>query len=635
MSLRFRAWAIVWIFVGANAPAAFAQFSGTVSFGGFHTTNSGASTSTTGNSSSAPDNVITPSLDLLYSWDVTNYTGLKFEATYTPNYYTASSDRTYTRTHFGVEGNFYLSNLADEPPILPAKVATVRSDSVIQSVTTTLEQKKTKLTPTPQVDKSALISTRLAHISELLDSFDIDEKGLSSDSIDIASDLKDSVSESVLALSQIISSEPFTESIGEVVGGELTTQLRIFQDVPIAIQVRNQIESEIAEATTLLKSAVPVDEGILVKSTESSVDSFQTNTKPNDAEKKLIIAQAIQHAQTVSPPATISSETSPTLTLVNSQTAFTDFSSNDISLRTDLQVFSKKTTATQLSIPITFDRQDNRSAYTVYTNTLFDIKPRLDYYFGTHASTGLTLGYSVTSYPLDSAHLSDANELLARVDCRLEIMTNVVLVPELAFGSKNYAQALKYSVIVPVKGHPLRPDTVVTILPKTYTHYFGGIGLMFFPTKNLSVGIVESMSRSSNLRPYIYDSLISIRTRGTGSSIDDEYSYDLTRESIFLQWKPLWDIVLAIDFAYENQHYASIEIKRRLLKNQTTNIQRDDKGTLTEISLTREWDFDSRLIGIFTTFTPTIDVSSTNITSSLKQFSYKDVSTTLSLEFGF
>ena len=158
---------------------------------------------------------------------------------------------------------------------------------------------------------------------------------------------------------------------------------------------------------------------------------------------------------------------------------------------------------------------------------------------------------------------------------------------------------------------------------------------MGFPNNSICVGVSEALTRSSELRPYLFDSLLTQKSRIGGTITDDEYSYDLTRESIFLLWNIVWEIRFSLDLSYENRHYANIEIGRRALRLPATNIQRDDRGPLIGLNLAREFLFDSRLISIFSSFTPTINFQYTSYTSTVAQFNYKNITTTFSFEFDF
>ena len=100
-------------------------------------------------------------------------------------------------------------------------------------------------------------------------------------------------------------------------------------------------------------------------------------------------------------------------------------------------------------------------------------------------------------------------------------------------------------------------------------------------------------------------------------------------------WKIFWDINLAVDFAYESRHYANLQIKRANPKRPAINVQRDDSGILWGVDLSKQFFIDSRLISLFDSFTPSFDMQSTNFTSSISQFGYKDFTTSLTFEFGF
>ena len=626
--------ALACAFIILNASRVCAQFAGSVTLSGYRSTN------VEGRDSATPDNVINPSIDLLYNWEISNPSAIKFETTVTPNIYQEVNSRSYLKSFFGATGSFYLSDILDNQNSALLPVPPVTSLPPHANTTVPLPRdigKPVFVIKPAHAEISKIASIKLALLSELLDSFETSKKGLRADSTDIASDLKDSVSESVLALSDILATQIFTESIADVVTNEIVNQKKIFSQVPMDELRKAEIGKGFDDILVLIKGDKPQSDifptpkpNVIV---ETSTPITEGSSYPNADE---LVAQALAHLQTEDGGTNASrGKNAPIITLINSQTEFKDFSSQDILQKEDLAPLSKKTLATLLSVPVSLEIQNNKGAYISYSYSEFELKPRLDLYFGKILGMGITYDHTTTKFPSDTARLNDGTENKLRLDSRIEVTPGLVIVPEIVLGFKSYDRAIQYSTSVPVKGRPFRPDTAKITTPTNYRHILFGGALIVFPVSNFCAGIAEALTRSSNLRPYLFDSLLTQKSRIGGSVTDDEYSYELTRESIFFLWSIFWDMHFSLDLSYENRHYANVEIKKRTQRLPTTNIQRDDHGPLFGLNLSKEFFFDSRLISIFSSFTPSFDVQSANYTSTVSQFNYKDITATLSFEFGF
>ena len=617
---------LVAVFLLLNAGNVFAQFTGSLTLSGYRSTN------VEGRDSTTPDNTFNPSLDLLYNWSLSDPNSIKFEATVTPNIYTQLNSRSFTKSYFGATGSFYLSNIEDgtkgeNPTVALKSQLPNKTTSELPKQPLLVDTIKPVITIKPAaLDLAQIASLKLAVLSELLDSFDIDKKGLSSDSTDIASDLKDSVSESVLALSDILASQVFTESISDVVTNELAKLKRIFLQVPMETTHKSEIFKNLEDIIDLLKGGKPQSDILPVPKPSTNIETPApvSPTTPSSPTNDLI-TQALAHLQDGEKETTVlSTSNAPIITLVNPQTSFNELSSQDMLLKEDLVPVTKKTLATLLSVPITLEMQTNKDAYKVYSYSTFEFKPRLDYYFSSKASLGATYDLSNTKFPYDTVYEGTENKI--RFDSRFEITQGIVFAGELGMGFRTFAHPLQYQV-----------QTTKRVI-KTgagFSHFIFGAAVVFFPTDRLNIGIAAGLTRSSKLRPYLVD-LISSRSSIGGSANDDSYSYELTRESIFSLWRIFWDINFTLDISYENRKYADISIPGRLAARlQLPTGPRTDQGPQFGLNLSKEFLFDNRLVSIFNSFTPVFDIQSSKYTSTQPTFSYKDVTTTLSFEFGF
>src|SRR5437588_45712 len=111
----------------ASASLSLAQFSGSVSLAGFHTSNAEASKTSSikpdgtinVKDTSTPDNVINPAIDLLYNWNISDPAQIKFELNFSPNEYLEVASRSFTKTFLGITGNFYLSDIEEHQQAIP------------------------------------------------------------------------------------------------------------------------------------------------------------------------------------------------------------------------------------------------------------------------------------------------------------------------------------------------------------------------------------------------------------------------------------------------------------------------------------------------------------------------------------
>jgi hypothetical protein len=624
----------LYAFILLNVSSVFGQFSGSATISGYKSTN------VEGRDSATPDNVFNPSIDLLYNWEIVNPAALKFEATVTPNLFQVVKSRSFLKTLFSATGSIYLSDVNEDKKV--AAHETPPSPKPLPASTPAPPQKTDTSKPVvilraASADVAQTASVQLAMLSELLDSFEISKKGLSDDSSDTASDLKDSVSEAVLALSDILASQIFTESIGDVVTSELLNQKKIFSQVPMEASPKTQIDKLFDTILELLKRGKPQSDVLptpIPKVTVEAISPISTASPP--PKQNELLTEALTHLQSESEePVSQSGKNAPLITLINSQTEFKDFSSQDLLLKEDLVPITKKTLATLLTLPVSLETQSNQGTYISYSYSEFEFQPRLDLYFGKNIGFGLTYDLTKIQFPFDTIHLNDGTENKFRIDTRIEGAPGFIITAEGGLSTKNYDDPLKY--FVPVKG---KPDKLVTTA-SDYSHYFIGGGIMLFPAERFTLSIAATTTRSSSLRPYLIDSTLKAltgRSRIGGTQNDDEYSYDLTRETIISVWNIYWDMKLSFDLSYENRSYANQQIARSGKVNQKlapVTVKRNDAGPQFGFDLSREFLFDSRLISLFNSFTPVFDIQSSNYTSTVKLFSYKDVTTTLSVEFGF
>ncbi len=618
-----------------NASSACAQFLGSFTIGGYRSTN------VEGQDSATPDIVFNPSIELQYNWDVSDPTALSFDAMLTPNLYQDVGSRSYVKTFFSIAGSFYLSDIGNADR-RTSKSAIVSLDQALPTkikttaglIDTTVEAVILR----PAIQKvSANASEMLVTVSELLDSFEIDRRSLSEDSIEISTDLKDSISETILALSDILTTQIFSESISNVVTTEVFNQKQLVQRLPLKSAEKAQLDERLDHVLDFFKDRIPQSDILPMPKANSPTElGTRDSVEYLQAQRDEILLHALAHLQSESGGEGISSaEKAPIITLINSQTELKDFNSLDIETADNIDPLTKKTLATLLSAPLSIEAQSNKGAYADYSFWKVDFHPRFDLYWGKSFALGTSLDLTRTKFLYDSTRLNNGIENKLRLDGRIDVTPWMVFVPELGIGFKSFDRSIQYSTLVSVKGRPLRPDTVIVNTPTDYRHILFGGSVIFFPTGGFSFGIAGAFIRSATLRPYLFDSLLTQKSTIGGTVSDDEYAFDLTRESFFLLWDAFWGARLSFDIAYENRHYANVEIGRSLSRLPITTIQRDDQGPVVGLDISRVFLFDSRLIGILNSFTPSINFQYTNYTSSVSQFNYEDLTTAISLTFEF
>jgi hypothetical protein len=600
---------LILAFLAGSVSVSYSQFAGSLSAGGYHASN------VEGRDTATPDNAFTPSINLFYNLDISAPASLRFAAIVQPSFYEEVSSRSYLKTILGIAGGFYLSDIEE-------KAVPVSKPPIIQSQQKQSDDlKRTKPNPiqTPNmvikdVGKSA--SEKLETLSELIDSFDVAKKGLSKIDAETSVRLKDSVSETVFALSEILSSEIYTESVADVVLSELKEQKRIFTHVTMTSSQKKEILSKFENIVDLLQDSKPAEDLVIIVPPKESSES----PSPSGSSKADLLRQVFEDFQNST------SENAPLISLVNSQTEFQEFNSGDIAVRDDLFPLTNKTLATLLNVPITLELQNNQDVYTVYSYRIFGFKPRIDMYLGKSASLGLAYKLTNTTFPNDTGNFNDGTENLLRADSRFEFFPQTVLALEAGLSSREYDHPLEFSV---------RGRKALLKTDANYSHYFFGGGLVFFPIEKLSISAITHFTRSSKLRPYLSD-LIRTNSILGGNANVDEYSYDLTKVSLSLASRIFWDINLSADFAYESRQYTNVQLPKKIkdVLDQPTE-DRLDHGPQFGFDLSKEFLFDTRLISIFNSFTPSLDIQKVNFTSNAAQFSYEDVTIYLSFDLGF
>lgn len=582
-----------------------AQFSGSLLLSG------NSSNNVAGTDSSAPDKAFAPSLDLAYRFELSKLSSINLEASYSPYWYTESTDRSFTKLDFSVTGNFYLSEdiQKKEPVKTPVAASPALKKDTLKSASP-----PPVIKPVTTVDNVTLVASSLSLMSERLDSIDIDTTIIhDEDSINDASDLKDSLSESVLAISEILASQNYSESIQSVIVDELSADQLLLAEIPLPKIIKDRF-------TAVLITAKKSLQGQTVNSDIIPIPASPLETKPLPAstiEKLKMDGLDLLASVTVK-------EDAPIITLINGTTNISDFGAADATISEDLLPKTSLTLATLLSIPVTIESQKNQPKYDEFSYTQLVSTPRLSFYPSSMIGFGAQYGFTSYNYPNDSLFVYGEHRI--RLDGKFAIGSFLVIGAQFGASFRDYRHPL-VDTTFGVRGNVLK----ITKGTENFSQTQFGVTSTFFITSRLNIGAGAAITKSSQLRSYLLDALVG-RSLVGGKASDDDYSYHLTKFFFFIATRPVWDIDISADMAFENHEYG----KGINAKRVANSIQaRTDKGTSIIIDLSRDIFFDERLISIFETITPELNFQYSSIKSTIKQYTYNYLTTSLSVSLGF
>lgn len=580
------------------ATAARAQFSGNVGLG-VNSSSNAAGTDTT-----APDRPILPSVDLQYKLALSRMNSLTFEAAANPYYSSVSSNNSYFKYDLGITAAFYLDE--DSPKPLPVPPRTTAPP-----VVDTPPAGKGLAPPAPESAKDSIegLATAFEKLSARLDSLDIDATGMSDDSSDAAYSLKDSLSESVAAVAEVLRSGEFTSSVQQVLDEEIGMELGLLAKLSFGQMVNDSIRRVLVASRGLMERATAAN------------DLTPLASAPIDTLQKALPAPIVAKLR---PSEAVATENAPVITLVDAITDLSESSSQDLTIREDAPTKTSTTLATLLSIPAEYEQQTNSTKYKAFSYTQFTFEPRISYYASEHFGVGATYGFGSHQYPNDTLYTYNENKF--RLDGRLSVGSVVVISAQFGMSVAKYLHPFD-SVRIGPRGKIISEYTE----PSNFSMTAIGLGAAFFLGDRVSLGAAGALTRSSQLHPYLFNAILG-RSQIGGQASDDPYSYELTRFSAFASTRIFWDISPTFDLAFERREYG----KGLVRTNVKANIQaRTDDGTIATLDLTRLFVFDDRLLGAFDSFTPELTVQYSKYKSTIKQYNYKDTSITLSVAFGF
>lgn len=577
MILRFVVSCLFLLLLAATAEPCAAQFSGAIGLGG-QATNNVQSLDTT-----APDQILLPAIDLSYDLLPSASSRITLSASYSPNFYAVNPALSYNATTFGATGLFYLSNVD-----AITKEAQTNGEQLLQmpsrlSRFSRLPEPDNFAQPvhTAEVDADSLVdvaSSALYTLSGELDSTDIATTGLSKSRVKEFEELRDSISDALSTVADLLDSVGYSESTSEVLISELK-HLR----APLAALMPHtkpfHTDAHLLDvAIEALRMAKPESDFLATAPSPTPTPTSPGTGSVSQSPPKSL-AETLQKLSpsTGKPPEVYA----PTMTLVSSESSLRDFGANDVSVMEDIDDSAATTLATRLSVPISWNTHSATQFDSAKEISLFGAgfsgNPN-DYHsvaFGA-ALEGLpnssfslrgSFDYTRAVFPFDSVYSNTENRL--RLFSRIGAGTTSIVTLELSLGLRDYLNPLKVSTVHfdtlrGPKGKIIKIDSsgTVTTAASKFSQYSYGLGFTQFIGERWVLGIVTSFNRNPQLRAYVTSAQVATGPRGRAvraavQIADDEYTYDLSRLALFSTSRMFWDLDLGIDLAFENRTYGS------------------------------------------------------------------------------
>jgi hypothetical protein len=568
----------------ASTPS-YAQFSGLVILGANHSTN------VTGTDTASADFILTPAISLQYKIAFTDLFSITAQGDASPNIYTNTADLSYDKYHLSLTGKWYLS----ENPVVykedNAKVILQGSQSTSVAKPKIDTQKSIPSRSLSFENSILLIATSLNSLSERLDAMTVVS----------GKELKDSLSESLAAVAEILTEESYTESVHTVIVEEFTADEKLLTVIPFAKSFKDSVltilkkQKQILEHTNTENDIFPAPEPLIETPSEASA----IPTKQ--------IASGLR--------ATLS----PTITLVDATTDLWEFGSADVMAKGDLDWRKPTTLGTLLTMPVEFTHQSNRDAYAEFSYDQYDVTPRITFYPADNIGLGLQYNFSSTTYPKDTLFTYSENRV--RIDATFGIGSAWVLGIQGGLSFRNYPYPRTDTVRI------VRP--IITKGAENFSEQQLGLTSTFLVSDETSFGVGGVITRSPSLRSYLIDSRLG-RSPVGGKASDDQFSYELSKGFAYLTSQLFSELELGIDVSYEERKYGT-GINRKLNDNLTSKLSRTDHGIVVSAELSDDILFDHPLLSIFDAITPQFGVQYQDYSSTITLFTYNDLAFSLSV----
>ncbi len=602
------------------AEIASAQLTGSVSMG-VQATNNVQQLDTI-----APDQILMPAFQLNYDVHPSGVSTISLTGSYTPSFYNLNPGLSFQETSIGATGLFYLSHQdaitaealengsEDEPKH-------THSSHLLNMERNEMELMRSYPSPNPipasiasptmhasshrQSKNDSLVDlavSALYRLSGELDSTDIAPTGVSKARISELEDLRDSISDVISTIADLLDSAGYSESAAEVVVRELESiRAPLLALMPQTKPSRTDI--------TLLDMAIHS-----LQQARPEIDFLPTAptpiAPPGASVETRQLMRSLASIKNIIPGAGAETTPAPNITLLTSNTRLRTFGYNDASIHEDADDSDATTMAAALSVPVAYanhagvhyspadsllfggnyggNPNDNKiltfgAAVEGLTSTNFSLRGSYDF---TH-----------DDFPFDSVYSSTENRIT--LTPRLALGKSTVLMGEGAVGFRKYLDPLH--LIDTVKGLLGRTLTVVNqTAGSVFDQFSYGIGVAQFVGEQCVIGALTAFNNNPNLRAYVTSADIVAGTKGkavraAAQIADDEYTYDLGRYTLFTNARIFADLDFGLDFSYEHRTYGSAVGP----KGAVLDSGRTENGEFLNASLSKLIPFDERLIGVF------------------------------------
>ncbi len=604
------------------AGTAAAQFSGSIGIGG-ESTNNVQSLDT-----SAPDQLLLPAFELNYDWHLSGISKLTLTGAYTPNFYSVNPAFSFNETTIGATGIFYLTNqnsIAQEAQAKSNDISTLPHTNShfsqfsrgelpplvtlpftfsSQSIEHSRQQNDDAQSKNDSLVNIAV--SALYTLSGELDSTDIVTKGVSKARVSELEDLRDSISDVLSSIGDLLDSIGYSESSAEIMHAELQHLKPRLQELMPLTKPFHTDPKLLDAAITALDEAKPISDFLSASATPSTPSSTSEEKKKIIGQLSNVEGSAVSGEEAEAPPA-------PTLTLVTSSERLRDFGYNEVLVHEDVDDSGATTLATSLTVPISYTSH-TATSYTPADSLLFganyggnpnDTKTfafsaALEGLPSTNFSLRGSYDYTRTTNPFDSVNTNTENRF--RLISRFEPGKSTVLFGEASVGFRDYLDPLQVSVVSTVKTgkNKGRQDTTTTVVGSKFSQFSYGLGVSQFIGERFVAGGLIAFNKNPNLRAYVTTAQIfqvgkSKLVRAAVQIADDEYTYNLSRFTIFSVARIFADLDFGADFSYEDRTYGSATGPR----GGVLQPGRTEAARFYNISLSKLIPIENRLAGIF------------------------------------
>ncbi len=627
-----------------------AQISGTVSFGAEATNNVQALDTI------APDHTLLPALELDYDAHPSGVSTITLSGSLSPEYYALNPALSYNQISFGATAVVYLSNQSS----IAAQANSEGSDLNLLPFSRSYFQQGAILGMQPQAAESLpqvfsdgdsttrndslvdLAESALYALSGELDSTEISPKGIPNTRLSAFEDLRDSISNVLSTIADLLDSIGYSESTSVVLVGELQNLRAPLAALMPHTRPFHTDPRLLDRAIDDLESSTPESEFLPTPAMPSAAAS---GTKVSPRVRELI-------KESTQVPA-LSVPLAPKLTLIESDERLRTFGADDVDILEDDDDSDATTMALALTVPVAYTTHSGihySPSDTLLFGANFGGNPNdsrelsfgaaLEGLTSTNFSLRGSYDYTRTSYAFDSVYANTENRF--RLLPRFSFGGSFVIFPEASIGFRNYLTPLTVvDTITPerVVGKKIIPANVKTLTAgSNFSQFSYGIGVMDIIGERWALGALVAFNENPNLRAYVTTAALAKGANGRAvraavQIADDEFTYNLSRYAVISEARIWWDLDFGADVSYEHRIYGSeVGPKGNTLPG---GQGRKENGRYANVSLSRLWALNDRLAGVFNAFKLEALWQLADVTATQAIYSYSASNFTLTATLGF